>query len=319
MANIVAVIVTYNRVQKLKQAYIAACREPLSGIVIVNNASTDGTKEWLESVQNTKLTFINASENTGGAGGFHEGFKCALKKYNPDWIVCFDDDAYPEEGAIKKFINRDYSNDVGGVVSAVFLPNGDISEMNRPSIDPFNDFRIAVQILKKGTSAFHIGNGPYMVKDQIDVDSGSFAGLFIRSEVIKERIGLPRKELFLYGDDTIYTLLLRKAGYRLLFDPGLVFIHDTVTVTDSRFIYKPLWRIFYSYRNGLEIYRLVSGYLFPLVAVVKLLMWLYKVRFYDEKRTYLRMLGYGYLDGILRNFNRTHQEVKALERMPDGL
>jgi GT2 family glycosyltransferase len=205
------------------------------------------------------------------------------------------------------------------VVSAVFLPNGDISEMNRPSIDPFSDFRIAVQILKKGTSAFHIGNGHYMVKDQIDVDSGSFAGLFIRSEVVKERIGLPRKELFLYGDDTIYTLLLRKAGYRLLFDPGLVFIHDTVTVTDSRFIYKPLWRIFYSYRNGLEIYRLVSGYLFPLVAVVKLLMWLYKMRFYDEKRTYLRMLGYGYLDGILRNFNRTHQEVKALERMPDGL
>ena len=74
MANIVAVIVTYNRVQKLKKAYIAACREPLSGIVIVNNASTDGTKEWLESVQSTKLTFINASENTGGAGRISRRF-----------------------------------------------------------------------------------------------------------------------------------------------------------------------------------------------------------------------------------------------------
>jgi len=316
MLNTVAVIVTYNRVRQLKQAYKAACREPLTGIVIVNNASTDGTREWLESVQNPKLTFINASKNTGGAGGFHEGFKCALQKYNPDWIVCFDDDAYPEKGAIKKFINSDYPNDVGGVVSAVFLPNGDISEMNRPSIDPFSDWRIAVQIIKKGTAAFHIGNRAYRVKDQMDVDSGSFVGLFIRAEVIKQKIGLPQKALFLYGDDTIYTLLLRKAGYRLLFNPGLVFVHDTVTVTDSRIVYKPLWKIFYSYRNGLEIYRLVSGKYFPVVAAIKFLIWLYKVRFYKEKRIYLRMFGYGYLDGVLRRFNRTHQEVKSFARMP---
>jgi len=139
-------------------------------------------------VQNPKLTYINALENTGGAGGFYKGFKCALQKYNADWIVCFDDDAYPEEGAIEKFINSHFPNDVGGVVSAVFLPNGDISEMNRPSIDPFSDWRIVVQIIKKGTAAFHIGNKNYRVKDQIDVDAGSFVGLFIRKEVIKQKI-----------------------------------------------------------------------------------------------------------------------------------
>ena len=313
MIKTVAVIVTYNRVQKLKKAYKAVCKEPLAGIVIVDNASTDGTREWLESIQNPKLTFISTSENTGGAGGFHEGFKCALQKYIPDWIVCFDDDAYPEKGTIKKFINRDYPNDVGGVVSAVLLPNGDISEMNRPSIDPFSNLRIAVQIIKKGTAAFHIGNNNYWGKDQIDVDAGSFVGLFIRTKVIKQKIGLPKKALFLYGDDTIYTLRLRKSGYRLVFDPGLVFIHDSDMVTGGRIIYKPLWKIFYSYRNGLEIYRLVSGNYFPLVATIKLLIWLYKVRFYEEKRTYLRMLRYGYLDGLLRRFNRTHKEVKSLE------
>ena len=316
MVSTVAVIVTYNRLQKLKQAYKAAYREPLTGIVIVNNASTDDTRKWLESLHNPKLTFINASKNTGGAGGFHEGFKCALQKYNPDWIVCFDDDAYPEKDTIKKFISSDYPNDVGGVVSAVFLPNGDISEMNRPTMDPFSDWRIAIQILKKGTAAFHVGNRSFRIKDQIDVDTGSFVGLFIRAEVIKQKIGLPRKELFLYGDDTIYTLLLRKAGYRLLFNPSLIFIHDTEVVTGDRIIYKPLWKIYYAYRNRLEIYRLISGKYFPVVAVFKFLIWLYKVRFYKDKRTYLRMLVYGYLDGVLRRFNRTHQEVKSLEKVP---
>lgn len=315
MVNVVAVIVTHNQVRKLKQAYRATCREPLAGIVIVNNASTDGTREWLESLQNPNLTIIHSSENTGGAGGFHEGFKCALQKYIPDWIVCFDDDAYPEKGAIKKFIHSKYPGDVGAVVSAVFLPNGDISEMNRPSIDPFTNWHIAIQIIKKGTAAFHVGDKHYRAKVQIDVDAGSFVGLFIRAEAINQKIGLPQKMFFLYGDDTIYTLLLRKAGYRLLFDPGLIFIHDTISVKDRKIIYKPLWRIFYSYRNGLEIYRLVSGKFFPIVAVIKFLTWLYKVRFYKEKRTYLRMFLYGYSDGILRRFNRTHQQVLSIERI----
>ena len=314
MADIVAVIVTYNRLEKLQKAYEAACREPLKGVVIINNASMDGTGKWLESIQDAKVTIINLPENTGGAGGFHEGFKCALKKYRPEWIVCFDDDAYPQNGAIRKFTENIYPQHVGGVVSAVYLPNGAICDMNRPSMDPFSDRRIAVRTIRKGTAAFHIGDAPYRAKNPIDVDAGSFVGLFIRSKVITQHIGLPRKELFLYGDDTIYTLLLRRAKFRLLFDPGLVFIHDTTALADSRNIYKPLWKIYYSYRNGLEIYRLVAGEFFPIVAILKLASWFYKVRFYKEKRAYLRLFGYGIADGLLRNFNRPHQEVLSLEK-----
>lgn len=315
MADIVAVIVTYNRVEKLQKAYEAACREPLKGIVIINNASIDGTGKWLESIQGSRVTIINLPENTGGAGGFHEGFKCALKKYRPEWIVCFDDDAYPQNGVIRKFTENIYPQHVGGVVSAVYLPNGAICDMNRPSMDPFSDRRIAVRTIRKGTAAFHLGDGPYQAKKPTDVDAGSFVGLFIRSKVITQHIGLPRKELFLYGDDTIYTLMLRRAKFRLVFDPGLVFIHDTTTLSNSRNIYQPLWKVYYSYRNGLEIYRLVAGNLFPIVAIFKLASWLNKVRFYKEKRTYLKLFGYGFIDGLLRKFDRKHQEVEALEKV----
>ena len=315
MADIVAVIVTYNRVEKLQKAYEAACNEPLKGIVIVNNDSIDGTGKWLESIQDSKVTIINLPENTGGAGGFHEGFKCALKKYRPEWIVCFDDDAYPQKGAIRKFTENSYPQNVGGVVSAVFLPNGAISEMNRPSIDPFSDRRIAIKTIRKGTTAFHIGDVSYRARDPIDVDAGSFVGLFIRTKVITDHIGLPRKELFLYGDDTIYTLLLRRAKYRLLFDPGLVFVHDTTALSGGRIIYEPLWKIYYSYRNGLEIYRLVAGNFFPIVALIKLVSWFYRVRFYKEKRAYMRLFGIGFIDGLLRKFNRAHLKVVSLEKV----
>ena len=317
METIIAVIVTYNRLEKIQKAYMTACKEPLSGIIIVNNASTDGTKEYLDSLVNSKLTILNCTENTGGAGGFHSGFKCALEKYKADWLLCFDDDAYPQEGIIDKFIKNKYSEEIGGVVSAVFKPDGSICEMNRPSIDPFSDWRIAAQVVKNGTAAFRLNDRSYHDRKQIDVHSGSFVGLFIRSEVIKRAIGLPRKELFLYGEDTIYTLLIRRSGYRLIFNPNLIFFHDNKDIYNKALIYKQVWRVYYSYRNGLEIYRLVAGNYFTIVAIVKLVTWFYRLRLYKDKKLYLKMLWHGYKDGLFRRFTRTHQEVISLGIM-DG-
>ena len=161
----------------------------------------------------------------------------------------------------------------------------------------------------KGAAAFHLSNLSYRNNNQVDVDSGSFVGLFLRTNVIRKTIGLPRKELFLYGEDTIYTLLIRKSGYRLIFDPSLVFFHDNTDVVNGRLVYSQLWRIYYSCRNGLEIYRLVAGRLFPIVAIGKFFIWLYRVRLYTNKNLYLKMLWYGYVDGLLRKYDRSHPEI----------
>ena len=46
--NIIAVVVTYNRMELLKRNIRCLQQnKPISSIVIVNNGSTDGTTEWL--------------------------------------------------------------------------------------------------------------------------------------------------------------------------------------------------------------------------------------------------------------------------------
>ena len=75
------VLVTYNRLNELKKAL--ECYEKQSylpkHVIIVNNASNDGTKEYLEKWVNKKSKIekeiINLKKNTGGSGGFHEGLK----------------------------------------------------------------------------------------------------------------------------------------------------------------------------------------------------------------------------------------------------
>ena len=66
-----AVVVTCNRCELLKQAIDALLNQtyPLNKIVIINNASTDGTKEYLDNVIDDRLIVIHKETNEGGAGG----------------------------------------------------------------------------------------------------------------------------------------------------------------------------------------------------------------------------------------------------------
>ena len=107
--SVAAVIVTYNRLEKLKKAL--KCYETQTMLpkylVIVNNCSTDGTKdylnEWLKETSFIKKIVINTESNLGGSGGFYIGQKKALE-LDVDWIYLADDDAYPEDSYFLKIL-----------------------------------------------------------------------------------------------------------------------------------------------------------------------------------------------------------------------
>ena len=76
MNNIVAIIVTFNRKELLGEAIEALCSQTIQSfdIMVVDNASTDGTKEYIFSyVNNGTIQYFNTGKNIGGAGGFHFG------------------------------------------------------------------------------------------------------------------------------------------------------------------------------------------------------------------------------------------------------
>ena len=78
--SICAVVVTYNRKELLLRCLQALEQQSysLEHIVIVDNASTDGTVDFLEQqgyLENPKVTLLSLLENQGGAGGFHAGIK----------------------------------------------------------------------------------------------------------------------------------------------------------------------------------------------------------------------------------------------------
>ena len=105
---IVAVVVTYNRLELLKRVISALKSQtvPVDKIIVINNGATDGTKEWLDS-QESLITIHQ--ENVGGAGGFYRGIKQAMTT-ETDWIWCMDDDVYPENDCLEKLLQYNEKN-----------------------------------------------------------------------------------------------------------------------------------------------------------------------------------------------------------------
>ena len=106
--RIAGVVVTYNRLPLLRLCIDALRKQsrPLDRILVVNNGSTDGTKEWLDS-QNDLEVFHQ--ENGGGSMGFYSGIKIAYEK-GFDLIWCMDDDVRPRENCLAKLLDKDNVN-----------------------------------------------------------------------------------------------------------------------------------------------------------------------------------------------------------------
>jgi GT2 family glycosyltransferase len=317
--NLVAVIVTFNRLDKLKETLERTRDSAFYRTVVVNNCSTDGTGEWLDSLNDEQLITIHSKTNGGGAGGFHQGFRYVSEQLpEADWLVCFDDDAYPVGDITPTFNALDIPEDVGILAAAVFLPDGQISEMNRPSRNPFWHLRQFLSTAFKGRQGFHVDDNCYQASEPMEVDASSFVGCFIRVSLIRDQhIGLPRSELFIYADDIIYVLEARNAGYRHWFVPTIVFSHDCQTLIDQRDVYHPLWKVYYVFRNRLEVYRIASGIFYPLILLIKIPSFFLSVRFYEkhERSKYLSITAKAVWDGVLRNYSKTHEQVVKLSQL----
>lgn len=192
--SITAVLVTFNRVNLLERAIdsLRSQKCNIENVIVVNNASTDGTKEYLES--NHWIKSIHLEHNTGGAGGFHAGIKLAYE-IGSKYIWIMDDDAVAKDDTLSRLISdaeflEQQGCKWGFLCSQVVNENNE--NMNVPTIT------------RKLNSTGYPDWGKFGKDGLIGVDSATFVSVFIKTSIIHE-VGLPVKEMFIWGDDTEFT------------------------------------------------------------------------------------------------------------------
>jgi GT2 family glycosyltransferase len=100
--RVLAHIHTFNDADIIDRTIEAVRRQtrPVDGIVVVDNASTDGTLDQL-SVKHT--TIVRNRENLGTSGAVFIGMQFALEQ-DYDWIWLFDADSTPEPDALERLL-----------------------------------------------------------------------------------------------------------------------------------------------------------------------------------------------------------------------
>lgn len=243
MKRIVAVVITYNRKDLLEQCINRLLSQRLAScdILVVDNASTDGTAEMMhEKYAMPNIIYENTGSNLGGAGGFQYGVRRAVQ-LGYDYVWLMDDDTQPEDTALSELLKADEKLGCrwGFLSSVARWTDGTICRMN---IQKKNIFQ-------------HVGEREYAA-DVAPVKMCSFVSLLVKSDVIRE-LGLPIGEYFIWTDDYEYTGRISR-NYPCYMVPDSRVVHamkNHMRVNFAKDDASRIGRYYYIYRNDVHCYR----------------------------------------------------------------
>lgn len=238
--KIAAVVVTYNRKELLCRCLMAlqAQNTAKPDILVIDNASTDGTGQAVQALELPGLHYCNTGCNLGGAGGFAFGVRAAMAAgYEYLWLM--DDDTLPEPDALQAFlrVDKDLKGIYGWLSSRALTPAGEDQPMNRQRKTPYRDIDGYEQDLVPSVMA-------------------SFVSLFMPAETVR-KVGLPIAEFFIWSDDWEYTRRISRSLPCYTVSQSVV-IHamkQSSIVNIARDTPDRLPRYSYFYRNDVPLYR----------------------------------------------------------------
>ncbi|MBN1446971.1 MAG: glycosyltransferase family 2 protein [Bacteroidetes bacterium] len=207
------VILSWNRIDDLRHT-LQTLREdsyPRLEVIVVDNASTDGTPAMVRS-DFPEVRLIELESNIGIAG-WNTGFEIA----QGDYVLVLDDDSYPEAAAI-----------VGGVEYLDTHPECGIA-----------GFRIRnLRLNRDETTVFTPG----------PVLTFIGCGAMIRTRVIR-RIGGFDRNLFLYEHETEFSMRAWNAGFEVHYCPEILIFHRATVANRGIRGTRDCRRVYYTARN----------------------------------------------------------------------
>ena len=251
MIEVSAVIVTYNSHDE-----IGACLESFAlhtsrdtcEVVVVDNCSTDGTAEFVET-SFPWVRVVRSAKNAGLSAGFNAGVAASSGEYvafiNPD--VRFEADVLSPLAAYLRT-----HRDVGVVAPKLLNDDGSLQLSCRTfpgySTAMFNRYSLLTRLIPGNRWSRDYLMSDFDHASIRDVDWVSGAALkFPRRDF--DQLGGWDAGFFLFNEDVDFCRRVHDAGYRVVYDPD-VFVHHTIGVSkaaSARMIierHRSIWRYY---------------------------------------------------------------------------
>jgi GT2 family glycosyltransferase len=226
--KIAVVIVTFNRCDELVKTICAIQNQGIleNDIIVINNNSTDTTKNILDS-NYKNIQSLHLNENIASAGGFSKGMQTAYEK-GYDWVWLFNDDSRPVEGSLKSILEHLNSDKIQ--IGLLKIANKD--ENNKAVLLYWNGVRKPVSV--------DVSN------EIVQTDLITFDGCIISKKTI-EKIGYCDPLYFMGTYEFDYCLKAKDAGIGVYTLPNGLIEDGKLGGKNGT----PPWRQYYNTRNHL--------------------------------------------------------------------
>jgi N-acetylglucosaminyl-diphospho-decaprenol L-rhamnosyltransferase len=219
------VVLNYNTREHLRACLGSLGRPEQAEVFVVDNASTDGSAEMVES-DYPWVTLIRAPRN----GGYARGNNLALRRARGEVVMLLNPDTLLPPAAIETLVHKLAEHPEAGIVGPKLLrPDDSMHLACRRSFPtpPVAFYRLAgLSRLFPRSRVFGQYNLTYADPDQpMEVDAVCGACLVIR-RVVVDRIGLLDERFFMYGEDLDWCLRARQAGWVVRYEPEVVVKHQ---------------------------------------------------------------------------------------------
>jgi len=243
-------VVTYNRQQLLSECLDSLLQQTraLDGLYIIDNGSTDGTCDYLRdrgfashADRRREEHYVRMSENAGGAGGFAEGMVQAVAA-GFDWLWMMDDDVVAAPDALDVLVRK--KDALKAVHDGPFILNSLVLARDQPDGDalafPLREVS-ANGSPRRGAFHWRLSEVQDQVHDGLYRWICPFNGTFVPAQAVNE-VGPPRREFFIYGDETDFQFRAAKV-FRLYtaVDSKVLHPRQPSSVFD--------WKQYYNIRN----------------------------------------------------------------------
>ena len=298
--TITAIIVTYNRKKLLERclsAITTQTRRP-DAVLVIDNASTDGTPAWLHKWMPLHLpqaTLIALDQNTGGAGGFAAGMKLAFEN-GAEWVWMMDDDAEPHPEALEQLMR--VATDPSHVYGSLAVCGDETSWLTTVLNPPLGEVE-----------------RPEDVPEHAEVQSLPFLGFLIHRDLVA-RIGLPDTGYFIAADDVEYCVRAQHAGAKIIMASRSRIEHPKSRPYKVKVLGRtltclalPPWKRYYDTRNRLLIARRHYGIKLFTQTIPGSLVRLFAALWQEPDRpAQLRAFCAGFWDGLWGIKGKRHEK-----------
>ena len=227
LLKLTIIIINFNVKYFLEQclcSVINACKNIDAEIFVIDNCSTDGSREYF----NGKFTNVNFIWNLENAG-FSKANNQVLELATCDYILFLNPDTILPEDCLEKciacFRNRE---EVGAIGIRMIDGSGNfLKESKRGFPSPFTSLckLSGLTALFPGSKIFaryYLGHLDQYNNHEVDVLSGAF--MMIRKSVLDKTGGFDER-FFMYGEDIDLSFRIQKAGFKNLYFAESTIVH----------------------------------------------------------------------------------------------